>query len=333
MLAPELETIMAGKDDFARSMIAQRVGERLSTGDLSVIERQAAEALARVLLSDAVERVRCELSKSIRHAKHLPREIALKIAHDIDSVACPFLEVTEVFSESDWQRLVLTISRTSMVAVARRASISAGLAVTLAELGSLIVAETLVDNPAAPMTTLVCATLMNRFKFEASVFEKMAQRNDLIVEIVVKLANKVSHAAREKLLRCYKMAEHTALISAEAEAGTLLGIIRQTPPSGIPALVRTLRMEGNLSDILLLNAAGENLLHFLEAALSDRAAMRVEQVRTVLLQEGTRSVVELLKQARIPVALHEKFWSALVNARSKVEVPIQLTSRTTGNGS
>jgi uncharacterized protein (DUF2336 family) len=314
----EVAALMNGKDDLARSVIAQRVGERLSSpAPLDDVERRAAEALAKLLAHDAAERVRSELAKSIRNAKYLPRDIALKIAHDIDSVACPFLEVTEVFSESDWQQLVLTISRSARVAVARRSTMSESLALTLAELGDLAVAETLVDNRATPMTKLVCGTLIDRFETEVSLLDKMAYRDDLLIDVVVRLTIKVSSAAREKLLSSYRMADYTEVIGAEAEAGTLLGIIRETPASGMTALARALRREAKLTDYLLLSAAGENLVEFVVAALSDRTGNRVEQVRGILLHADRRNVIGVLKQAKIPDVLHDGLWSALTFARGK----------------
>lgn len=68
-------------------------------------DRRAAEELAAALARDALDRVREALAVSVRNADHLPRAVALRIAHDIDSVACPFLEFTQVFSESDWEQL------------------------------------------------------------------------------------------------------------------------------------------------------------------------------------------------------------------------------------
>ena len=133
--------------------------------------------LARALIDDAIESVRSELSKAIAHAKHLPRDLALKLAHDVDAVACPFLEATEVFS---WQQLVLTISRGAQNAMARRSSMSEEIAGLLAEVGESMVAETLIENPSAPMTKPVCFTLMDRFASEIWVLDKLAHRDDLV---------------------------------------------------------------------------------------------------------------------------------------------------------
>jgi uncharacterized protein (DUF2336 family) len=319
MPPPAVESLLSGKDDLARSAIARRVGERLVAGGMDDVERKAAEALARALAFDAVERVRTALSYAVRHAKHLPRELALRIAHDVDAVACPFLEATDVFSEADWQQLVLTVARSALTAVARRASMPEGLAVSLAEIGDAAVAETLVANPAAPMTRRVCGTLIDRFEMRPAVMDRMAERDDLIAEIAVRLTAKVSMAARQKLLARYKLPDHTEFVAGEAELGALLALVRRTPPEGMAALVLALRRDGKLGGFLLLKAAGEDLMGFLAAALAERAQGRLEHVRGVLLHGGAKAVVELLKQARVPAPLHENFWSALNSARNKKE--------------
>ena len=214
-LAPD--SLLTGKDEEACVQIAQRVGLHLCDEILSETDRRAAELLARALADDAIESVRVELSKAIGHAKHLPRDLALKLAHDVDSVACPFLEVTEVFSDSDWQQLILTISRGACAAVARRTPMSEGIANSLAQIGDSIVTETLIENPAAPMTKSICHTVMDRFSSEIWVLDKLASRDDLISEIAIKLTTIVSAAAREKLQNTYKLPDFTEPVAAEAE--------------------------------------------------------------------------------------------------------------------
>ena len=106
-----LDNLLDDKGDDARSRIARRVGQQLSLNDLSETDRRAAETLARELVCDVIERVRAALSNAVRHAKYLPRDVALRIVHDVDSIACPFLEATGIFSHDDWQNLLATISQ------------------------------------------------------------------------------------------------------------------------------------------------------------------------------------------------------------------------------
>ena len=228
------ERPLAGKDENARLQVAQRVGARLVQEDIATAERQAAEALARTLAEDAIERVRRQLSFAVRDARNLPRDIAMRIAHDVDSVACPFLEVTEVFDDSDWRQLILTISRGARIAVARRGSLSEGLALALTELGDSLVAETLVENSAAPMTMPVCSTIAKRSLDAPWVLDKLAEREDLPQEIIAHLCVQVSSAARAKLERNYNLPAQTDAVVADADAAAMhvsdTKVFRSVPP-------------------------------------------------------------------------------------------------------
>jgi uncharacterized protein (DUF2336 family) len=101
---------LGGLDDAARALVAGRVGKVLSAETTSPADRLAAGMLAQDIARDVVEQVRCALSNAIRNTHHLPRPLAMMLAHDVDSVACLFFEVTEMFTEADWQSLILTIS-------------------------------------------------------------------------------------------------------------------------------------------------------------------------------------------------------------------------------
>ena len=66
------DSLLEGKDEDACVKIAQRVGLQLCDDALSAADRRAAELLARALVDAAIESVRVELSKAIRHAKIYP---------------------------------------------------------------------------------------------------------------------------------------------------------------------------------------------------------------------------------------------------------------------
>ncbi len=311
--------LLEGKGESARMQIARRVGGRLVLEDLPDTELRAAEALARDLVNDAIERVRQELSQAVRHAKYLPRDIALKIAHDVDSVACPFLEVTEVFSDAEWQQLVLTISRGARIAVARRTSMTEGLALALAELGDSLVAESLVENPAAPTTLTVCDALIERFETSTWVLDKLAERDGLSEAIAVKLYAKISAAAREKLSQTYGLADYTEPIGVDAEFGAILQLVRDTPEARLPTLAGNLRDEGNLTHSLLLRALREGLLAFFEAAVAQLSGVALTKVRSAVRHGGLGPVTELFGQAGIRRTVHGEYWDALQSARGNAD--------------
>ncbi|MGE0748485.1 MAG: DUF2336 domain-containing protein [Rhodospirillales bacterium] len=310
------------KSDDDRIEIAGRVGDRLCREGLPEAERLAAEALARALVADAIERVRRALSEAVRHARFLPRDIALKIAHDVDSVACPFLEATEVFSEGDWQQLVLTISRGARIAVARRTSMSEGLARALAEGHDTVVAETLIGNAATPLSSPVCHLLIERFTDSPWVIEKMADRDDLAADVAAVLCLRVSAAARDKLAQAYNLVDFTEPVVAEAEADAVLQLVREAreaPETRLLALAEQLKHDRKLTPLLLITTLREGHLAFFSAAFSVLSEMPLAKVNSLMLHEGAAPVTRALSLARIPSAMHDDFWEALQEARQRAK--------------
>lgn len=311
-----MNELLDGKDEGSRCEIARRVGERLAVSDMSEVDRRAAETLARALTDDAIELVRRALSEAVRHAPLLPKDIAFKIAHDVDGVAIPFLEVTEVFSENDWEQLVLTISRGALVAVSGRSSMPEFLARRLAELGDSVVAASLIENRATPMTHPVCHSIIDRFEAEMWVLDKLAYRRDLLTDIAAKLALKVSRVAAEKLRQTYDLDAVTAAVMPDVEKAALVRLVTETDAENMLVLARRLKKENKLVPDLILAALRRGALEFCAASLSLLSNGRLEQVRSVLLRADAATVIRLLTKAGVSKTMQDEFWTKIEAARN-----------------
>lgn len=307
---------LTGMDDDGRVQIAARVGAVLTEEATPAADRRAAELLAHDLAKDAIERVRCALSEAIKNAGHLPRPLAMMLAHDVDSVACPFLEVTDVFSETDWQSLMLTISRNARISAARRRAMPGSLALSLAEVGDSVVAETLVENPAAPMNAAVCDTLLQRFESEIWVLDKMAEREDLFADIVTKLVLKVSAAARDKMAAAYQLEDFTAPVAAEAESAAVLKTVATMSRQELIAAAETLHAGQRLTPFLMLDALRDGQLAFLEAAISVISGRSIEHVRSVLERADSATVTGLLEKVGVPATMLDDFRTEIESLRA-----------------
>jgi hypothetical protein len=149
------------------------------------------------------------------------------------------------------------------------------------------------------------------------VLDRLARRDDLLAEIAVRLTDKVSAAARDRLVRRYGVAEPIEALSAEAHASALLALVRGTPSPGLPALVGALKREDKLTLKFLLAATRDGLVDFVAAALASRTSQRPEQVGAVLRQGGLAAVTRLFRQAGVPGTMFDDFWTALLVARGK----------------
>ena len=309
------QELLAGMDETARIQVAQRVGSGLAGEQANAADRRASELLAHSLAKDEIERVRCELSKAIRYSSHVPRDLALMLAHDVDSVACPFLEATPVFSDADWQSLMLTISRSAHIAVARRESMTDTLTLALAELGDSVGAETLVGNPMALMNGAVCEALLDRFAAEIWVIDKLAERDDLLSETAVKLTTRVSAAAREKLAATYRLDEIKPPLLAEDRIAAVLNALKPASTQEMIAMASTLHREGRVTPFLLLAALQDRHIVFTEAALSVVSRRNIAHVRSVLERADAPAVQDLLASAGVPDEMLTDFWSEIAAMR------------------
>ena len=181
-------------------------------------------------------------------------------------------------------------------------------------------ANTLVENPAAPMTREVCFTLIDRFEDSPALLDKLAERDSLNSEIVVRLIEMVSAAVRDKLVETYDLENHTGPIVTEAELAAILDIIRDMPEPDLRSWLLKLKKQGSLTGSFLLMAIREDALAVFETSLSVLSGERSERSRTVVRHEGRESVIKLLNSAQIPSAMYKDLWIAIQEIRTRHQI-------------
>ncbi len=278
----QIQEFFRGKSVAERAILARRAGAHLAGPVRSLGDRRAAEELARHLANDAIEAVREQLSKGVRRCRFLPRDVAMMIAHDVDAVACPFLEVTEVFSEEDWQQLVRSISSGARVAVACRPDLSEGLVESLAEVGDAHVAETLIGNVKAPINISAYSAIIVRFGDTPWILDSMVEQRSLPAEVAVMLISKVSEAAREKLAEKYDLNDFTTPVVAEATDCALLQVIRDAEGDQLLEYAQSLYRLGELDPSFLMQALRFGFLEFFEAAMAVRGGIPIDNARKLI---------------------------------------------------
>ena len=86
----DIRTLVRGATDDERAAAAHKLCRRM---DVSITdeEREAAHEVLRLMAADAAELVRRALAVTLKNSPNLPRDVALKLARDVDSVALPVL--------------------------------------------------------------------------------------------------------------------------------------------------------------------------------------------------------------------------------------------------
>ncbi len=188
--ANQVTLLLKSKSTEERERIANSLKNSLDTDGVA-LDRHVTEELARQLAEDSIERVRLTLTQSLKHSRFLPKDVAYKIALDIESVSVPFLEVTEVFDEEELCRIIEEVSDGARSAIARRADITHKVSEALAGYGGLGVAFQLIANIEASISEDAYKSMMVRHQKAGALFEEIARRPHLQNEVVAILINHV----------------------------------------------------------------------------------------------------------------------------------------------
>ena len=79
--------------------------------------------------------MRRALAVTLKASDALPRDVALRLSRDIDSIAGPVLAFSPAFSDEDLVEIVRASSEAKQIAVAERAALSAPVAGAVAQFG------------------------------------------------------------------------------------------------------------------------------------------------------------------------------------------------------
>jgi uncharacterized protein (DUF2336 family) len=197
----DVQRLMASPSGDVRAETAEKIAVAFDAGKLSAKERELAEAIFRVMMKDVEVMVREALARNLKESADLPRDVALSLAKDVESVALPMLQFSTVLGDPDLIEIVRVSGADKQVAIARRAQVSTAVAEALVDHGrSSQVVATLVSNPGAKLNESIINKAIEKHGSDLTVRNTLAHRSDLPVTIAERLVAAVSESLRDYLL-------------------------------------------------------------------------------------------------------------------------------------
>lgn len=299
----EVDEILDHKDPERRAEIARQLGKKLDI-KLTDLERKIAENVARKLVGDTVLMVRKALANSVRHSCFLPKDIGLKLAYDVDDVAAPFLEVTQIFSEDELCVIAREVGLRCKCAIAGREDLPSAIALALSESGCLEVAKTLVANATSQLRADALLTLIDNFDGETELFEAMTQRISMPPQVAHLLISRVGEATATKLKKAYNLSSDFANpVIEESKLSSLIEFAESASPLDLMVLVRKLRDGDKLTPATLISALRAGSLSFFEAAIALLAGISLNDAQKTLGTLDATQIHELCNKAMIPPSM------------------------------
>src|SRR5690349_7847854 len=102
----DVARLLAEPSPAARAEVADKLARELDRAALTEAELAIAQDIVRTMAKDVELAVRRALSQSLRSARHLPHDVAVRLAEDVEAVALPILAESPVLTDADLIALV-----------------------------------------------------------------------------------------------------------------------------------------------------------------------------------------------------------------------------------
>jgi len=256
---------------------------------LTKVEMIVAEQIFRLLVRDIEVRVRATLAEQLKDSGAVPRDIIMALAQDVDEVALPVLQYSEVLNDEDLLELIHNTSEISRyLAISKRAHVSGMVSDTLLERGNAEVAETLIANKGADISERGYGRIVNVYGKDEKLMHALSARPRLPISAVEKLVSVVSGALGDSLKKKYKLPSEQIEKDVEKtrERETLQLIRASASQEEIDKLVNQLIAAGRLTPSIILSALCQGDFGFFETCLGRLSNISVANARTLISDRG-----------------------------------------------
>lgn len=317
------KTVTLTKDDVAKLMadpstsvrgemagkIASHYGE--SADQMSDAERKIAEDIFRAFARDVEVMVRETMAKHLKSSPELPRDVALNLARDVDSVALPMLKFSEVLTDDDLLEIVRGESATKQVAIAQRDTVSGTVADALIDTGNETAVARLVANEGAELEESHFDRVITEYKTSDAVSDSLARRPSLPPRVSEQLVKALTDQLQDYLVHKQELSPDVATnLVLQARERATVSLLGQNG-NDLEQLVYQLHVNGRLTASLILRALCMGDLPFFETAFARLAKLPIESARLLIHDQGQLGLKSIYQRCDMPEKLFPAFRAAI----------------------
>lgn len=312
----DVRKLLSDPSGVTRAETAAKLAIQFDQGDLSPSERAMAEQIFRIMVKDAEVRVREALAVNLKENPNVPHDVALTLAGDVDQVALPVLQFSEILSDADLVQIVRSQGASKQRAIAGRPKVSAVVADAIVDGADKDAVVTLVSNEGAEITETSFEKVIDKFGEDEAVQTPMVKRSALPVTIVERLVHRVSENLREHLLTHHEMPPSIAAdLILQARERATIGLSTASAEEDVERLVHQLYSNGRLTPSIVLRALCMGDMKFFEYALARRVGIPVLNARMLIHDSGDLGLQGLYGKSGMPKSFYPAIKAAISVAK------------------
>lgn len=284
-----------------RAAAAAKIASEFGDNVLTDSERKLAEDILRLMAKDAEVRVREALAHNLKENPRLPHDMAKSLAHDVDSVALPVLQFSEVLNDTDLIEIVRGHGAVKQVAIANRPKVSETLSDALVETRDEEVVTNLVANVGAEISEASLQRVVDDFGDREKIQGAMVRRPKLPITVSERLVTMVSEGMKEELARRHELPANitTDLILQSRERATL-SLSTESDADDLERLIQQLHENDRLTPSIMVRALCMGDLDFFEVAMAQLTGVPLVNIRQLIHDTGRLGLRGVWQRAGLP---------------------------------
>jgi uncharacterized protein (DUF2336 family) len=309
---PDVARLLAEPSPDLRTELVDEIAANLARDGLTASEITIAQDIVRILARDVEASVRASVSNSLRQSRHLPHDVALRLADDIDAVALPLLAESLVLTDEDLIEVVRHGSSIRQETVAGRPNLSEAVSdviITHADAPAVVV---VMGNGTANIAEDSLNRALTRFAENDWVKQAMVLRHRLPITVSERLVTLVSKEFQEHLVKMHalspKVAADIVLRSRERE---ILHLSAGSSNEDLRRMVAQMHHNGRLTPNLMLRALCTGDIAFFEAAMAIKGNVPIANAQILIHEPNRRGLAALYRKAVMPESLFNAIRAAV----------------------
>ncbi|MDE3016300.1 MAG: DUF2336 domain-containing protein [Pseudomonadota bacterium] len=289
-----------------RVEMTDRIAGAYGNSQLSDQETLVAEQIFRLLLRDTELRVRVALSQHIKNSSHIPRDIVVSLARDVEEVSLPVLQFSEVLTDADLMELLRNTQEISRyLAVSKRLQLSEAVSETLLEKNNDQVVALLVDNKGARISDSGYQKIVAAHAGNKAIMQAIGLHPRLPAAAAEKLVHIVSSSLAVTLKAKYNLTtEHIEKEVEKTRESETLSLIRHAQSQAdIDKLIAQMAGFDRLTPSIILSALCQGNFAFFETSLARLSNIPVANARALITDKGDLGFRAVYNKSGLPDAM------------------------------
>ncbi|MEO8113981.1 MAG: DUF2336 domain-containing protein [Phenylobacterium sp.] len=305
----DIRTLVKGATPDERALAAQKLCRSIARSPLSDDEGQLADEILRIMAGDAAELVRRALAVTLKESPLVPRDVAIKLARDVESVSLPLLSASPAFTDDDLAEVERLGGAVRQLAIAKRPVLTRKVTDALAEHGSERAVAAACANDNADFAERALQRVIDRFESSERVLAAVAYRTVLPLSVTERLITIVGEQIRDHLISHHALSPETALqISLSSTERATIDLVDQAGRAAdIKGFVAHLHQGDRLTASLLLRRAVQGHMTFFEWGVAELAGVPHHRTWLMIHDAGPLGLRAIYDRAALPARLFPAF--------------------------